>query len=142
MSNHVDSASDEADLDAAADAAWGDRRWDPEPVASAPARSDAAPWPSALEDAALHGVAGRFVRAVEPHTEVDRPSLLIHFLVGSGCLLGARVRAIAADAEHPPRLFAVCVGETSKARKGTAYRHTERVLRAVEPAFAERCVEA
>lgn len=36
------------------------------------------PWPNPLGPAALHGLAGEFVRVVEPHTEADVPNLLLY----------------------------------------------------------------
>ena len=85
-------------------------------------------WPAPLADAALHGLAGDYLAAVEPYSEADRPALLIHFLVAAGIMLGSRTFAIAGDAVHPPRLQAVVVGETSKGRKGSALRPVERLL--------------
>lgn len=86
-------------------------------------------WPAPLGEAALHGLAGDYLRAVEPYSEADRAALLLHFLVGAGVMLGSRTYAVAGDARHPARLFGIVVGETSKGRKGSAQRPAERLLR-------------
>lgn len=91
------------------------------------------PWPDPLAPEALHGPAGDFVRAVGPHSEADPAALLISHLVGVGVLVGTAVQAIAGDADHPPRLFAVVVGDTSKGRKGTSEAPNRRTLQRVDP---------
>jgi hypothetical protein len=45
-------------------------------------------WPEPLAAEALQGLAGEFVRLVEPHSESDPAALLIQFLVGFGNLIG------------------------------------------------------
>src|SRR5262245_2964139 len=47
------------------------------------------PWPT-MEQAAFHGLAGDFVRAIEPHTESDPVGLLVQFLVTFGNIVGHR----------------------------------------------------
>jgi hypothetical protein len=49
---------------------------------------------------------------------------------------------VAGDAPHPPRLFAIVVGETAIGRKGSAHRATERGLALADPDFvSERMTE-
>ena len=88
------------------------------------------PWPDPLNDEALYGLAGDVVRAVAPYTEADPAAILGHFLCGAGVLLGMETYAVVGDAQHPPKLNVLVIGPTSKGRKGTAQRATERVLRA------------
>jgi len=100
------------------------------------------PWPEPLDPAALHGPAGDIVRAIEPYSEADPAALLIHTLVGVGALFGSATHAMAADARHPGRLFAVLVGETSRGRKGSSLRPIERILEQADTDFApDRVVE-
>jgi hypothetical protein len=76
--------------------------------------------PRALEAAAFHGPAGEFVRLVEPHSESDPAALLVQFLVAFGNLVG-RNRYFRVEADrHFANLFAVIVGDSAKARKGTS----------------------
>ena len=45
-------------------------------------------WPAPITEHALHGLAGEFVRLVEPHTEADPIALLIQLLVAFGVAAG------------------------------------------------------
>jgi Protein of unknown function (DUF3987) len=94
-------------------------------------------WP-VLDPAALHGLAGQIVRAIEPHTEADAAGLLVSTLVEFGAQVGPRPHAMADSAEHPARLFAVLVGETAKGRKGSATKNAERISTAADPEFARK----
>lgn len=76
-------------------------------------------WP-VLDPLALHGLAGDVVHTLASTTEADPAGLLFDFLVSTGNLLGPQPRAMVGGSEHPARVNAVLVGETSRARKGTA----------------------
>lgn len=76
-------------------------------------------WPR-LDDAAFHGPAGEYVRAVEPHTEADPVAVLGQFLALAGCLLGRHVYFEVEADRHHGNLFAAFVGRTAKGRKGTS----------------------
>jgi hypothetical protein len=99
-------------------------------------RPSAAPvraaWPI-LPQAALHGFAGRVVETIAPQSEADPAAILYHVLVASAALLGAGPHARVEYTEHPARLSAVIVGQTSKARKGTAFSTVAEVGRSVDP---------
>jgi hypothetical protein len=89
-------------------------------------------WPS-LEPAALHGVAGRVVDTLGPHTEADPVALLLTFLAAFGNLIGTErgtlgPRALVGGTIHPARLNILLVGETARARKGTAQAEIYRLL--------------
>jgi hypothetical protein len=92
-------------------------------------------WPDPLAPEAFHGLVGEIVHAIEPYSEADPAALLAHLLTGFGALVGPNVYAMAGDAQHPARLNAVCVGVTSKARKGSAARPIERLLQMVDADF-------
>ena len=89
-------------------------------------------WPE-LKPEALHGLAGDVVKTIEPQSEADPAALLINFLVSFGNAIGDRPHFMAEADRHTMRLFAICVGETSKGRKGTAWGHNKRIFRTVEP---------
>lgn len=100
-------------------------------------RADAPPgWPQ-LDEVALSGLAGDVVRTVAPHTEADPAGLLLTFLACAGSSVGPAPHALADGAEHPARLNVVLVGETSRARKGTAHAQIERVMRLADPGWAD-----
>jgi hypothetical protein len=95
-------------------------------------------WPAPVEEAAYHGLAGRVVRTIEPHSEADPVALLAQTLVVSGSLIGRGPHCRVEADDHHPALFAIVVGETSKARKGSSYGHIERLARSADPSWADR----
>ncbi len=76
----------------------------PAPVASPPAQSVASQpyrqWPAPLSEAAFCGLAGEFVRMVEPHTEADPAALLFQFLAAIGSIIGRGPQYRARAARH------------------------------------------
>jgi Protein of unknown function (DUF3987) len=76
-------------------------------------------WPK-LNDAALYGVAGQIVCAIRPHSEADHVGILIQTLVFAGNIIGRSPFYAVESDRHHANLFAVLVGDTSKARKGTS----------------------
>ena len=103
----------------------------PEPI------KEAAPWP-VMAPEAFHGLAGEFVRMVEPHTESDPVALLLQFLAGFGNQIGRGAYARVEADTHCCNLFAVAVGESSKARKGTSWGQVKLPLITVEPDWKSR----
>lgn len=96
-------------------------------------------WPT-LDPAALHGIAGKVVETLGPHTEADPVALLLTFLAAAGNIAGHAPHAIADAAPHPARLNIVLVGQTSRARKGTAWAQVRNLLAQVDPTWATGCV--
>jgi hypothetical protein len=77
-----------------------------------------AAWPE-MDKAAYYGLAGDFVRALEPHTEADPAGLLIQFLVAFGNIVGPSPYYLVENDKHRANLFAVLVGDSARGRKGT-----------------------
>lgn len=100
-----------------------------------------APWPSPLRPVAFHGILGRLVAALEPHTEADPAALLINALVAVGCLVGSDAHVLVGNDRHPARLFAALVGETAKARKGTSWGPIRDGLSSVDETWAARVMD-
>jgi Protein of unknown function (DUF3987) len=96
-------------------------------------------WP-ALDLAAHHGIAGKVVRTLGPHTEADPAALLLTFLAAAGNIVGLAPHAVADAAPHPARLNVVLVGQTSRARKGTAWAQVRNLLALVDPSWTTGCV--
>ena len=94
-------------------------------------------WPPPLGDAAFHGPAGEIVRAIEPHTEADPVALLVQLLVAFGNLLGIGPHFAVGGKKHALNLFAVLVGETSKARKGTSWHYVETLVSVLDHDWAK-----
>ena len=101
-----------------------------------------AQWPDTLGEAAFHGLAGEFVRAIEEHTEADPAALLIDFLVSFGNLIGRKSFFVADGAKHCCNLFAVLVGNTSKGRKGTSRAHIARLFAELPDSWTAERVQA
>jgi hypothetical protein len=91
-----------------------------------------------LPDAALHGLPGRIVRALAPHTEADPAAILLQFLVALGNLLGRAPYCRVGPTRHGLNLFLVLVGESSKARKGTSWRQIANLFAGVDPDWSNR----
>ncbi len=95
-------------------------------------------WPAPLADDAIFGLAGQFVRTVEPHSEADIAALLGQFLLAFGNAAGASPHFLAEADRHGVNLNAVFVGETAKGRKGTSWGHVLRVIKAADPDWGAR----
>lgn len=89
-------------------------------------------WPDPLARAALYGVAGNIVEAIKPHTEADPVAILLQFLVAFGNVIGRHAYYKVEAVNHHLNLFAVLVGQSSKARKGTSLSHVLRLFEKVD----------
>jgi hypothetical protein len=97
-------------------------------------------WPRPMEAEAFTGLAGDFVRLIEPETEADPIALLANFLVAAGVLFGRDAWAEADGATHYAVEYAMTVGRTSTGRKGTATGRVIPVMEAAEEGFLKRIV--
>lgn len=77
------------------------------------------PWPLA-SDAMFQGFAGEFIRFATQGSEADPIAVLFTFLSRFGVEVGRDAYISAGERQHP-RVNAVLVGQSSKARKGTSY---------------------
>lgn len=82
-----------------------------------------------LPPEALHGLAGRIVRALAPHTEADPLGLLAGILTMFGVVVGRGPHVRVGGDRHGTNLFVRLVGPTSEGRKGTAVSEARRVFR-------------
>ena len=95
-------------------------------------------WPAALDNAARHGVIGELVRAIEPHSESDPVAILAQSLIVFGSMLGRCGYYQVEATRHHTNEFAVLVGESARARKGSALDQVLAVLAPVDRDWAER----
>jgi hypothetical protein len=102
--------------------------------------TEAPAWPQEMASDAFIGLAGDFVRLVEPHTEADPTALLGNFLVGTGVLLGREAWAVADGRYHYPVEFLLVAGQTGAGRKGTASERTLPLMDRVEEGFRSQRV--
>lgn len=98
-------------------------------------RTISAPWPTLHPDA-LYGLAGDVVRAIGPHTEGDDVAILVNYLLMVGNAIGSAPHVAVGGARHGVNEFAVLVGETAKARKGTAHADTLTIVKRADPTWA------
>jgi hypothetical protein len=107
------------------------------------ARTSTAPdWPAPPEPAAYHGLAGRIVDAIEPHTEADPVGVLIQLLVASGNAIGRGPYFGVEASRHYPNLNVVLVGQTAKGRKGTSWEHVRRLMTQADEVWASSRIQS
>ena len=90
-------------------------------------------WDTKIAPEAYHGIAGKIVRLIEPHTEADPVALLIQFLVFVGNVVGRNPYFLVGADRHYPNLFVVLVGNSSKGRKGTSWSCIKNIFRNIDP---------
>jgi hypothetical protein len=95
-----------------------------------------------LSPAAMHGVAGKIVKTIMPHTEADEAALLMHFLAAYGNAIGRSAHCSVDGAMHYTNIFIVCVGATAKGRKGTSWNRVRSILELVDGEWAKRCIQS
>ena len=89
------------------------------------------PWPTLLPDA-LPGLAGEFVALATRNSEADPAAVLMTFLVRFGVEVygfapGKGPYSRVGETRHPPRLYTVIAGASSRARKGTSAKPVLRL---------------
>ena len=90
------------------------------------------PYPKPLGPDAYIGIAGRFVRAVAPHTEADPNFILLSFLAYAGNAFGRDAYISVSGDHHHANLYVCGVGPTSSGRKGTAKVPVEAIFRPID----------
>jgi hypothetical protein len=80
----------------------------------------------------FYGLAGDFVRLVEPHTESDNMSLLSQFLTYFGNIVGRCVYYRVEGDRHYTNLFCLLVGNTASGRKGTSFGRVKEVFKNID----------
>lgn len=93
-----------------------------QPAISAPG------WPDSPSAEAFAGIAGEFVKIIEPETESDPVALLIQFLVFFGNCAGRTSFFQVEASQHGANMNAVLVGDTASGRKGTSENHVRRLF--------------
>ena len=80
-----------------------------------------ADWPAPPAQAAYHGLAGAIVTKIAPHTEADPVAILAQLLICCGALIGRGAHFPVEATNHHPNEFAILIGDSSKARKGSSF---------------------
>ncbi|MDQ3622541.1 MAG: YfjI family protein [Verrucomicrobiota bacterium] len=103
----------------------------------APPKALAPPHPE-ISEAAFYGLPGRIVAKIAPHTEADRAALLAQFHVAFGNVVGRSAYFVADGARHYTNLFAVIVGHSAKARKGSSLAHINNLFGLIDPIWQQQ----
>jgi hypothetical protein len=99
------------------------------------------PWP-VLDKRALYGLAGEVVDAITPHSESDPAALLIQLLASFGNAVGRGPYYQVEGDRHATNIYAVIVGDTAKARKGTSKGRIEQIMRIADPDWVRTRVDS
>jgi hypothetical protein len=81
---------------------------------------------------AFYGMAGDVVRTIEPHSEADPVAILLQTLVFAGNVSGRLPHYQIESDQHHANLFAVLVGASAKARKGTSMGRVRAVVKVAD----------
>ena len=85
-------------------------------------------WPT-LHKAALFGLPGEIVHTIDPATKADPVAILVQTLIHFGNRIGRHAHfRVEADTHHANE-FAVLMGQSSKARKGTSQGQVQALFR-------------
>ena len=99
------------------------------------ATADPDPWP-VMAAAAYHGLSGEIVSVLAPETEADPIALLLQYLISFGNILGRKPFYYMSGKRHYLTLYALIVGATARARKGTSAELVRRVFEVADPDWA------
>jgi len=97
-------------------------------------------WPEPLRAEAFYGLAGDIVKTIAPYSEADEAALLVQMLTAFGSVVGHNPYFITEADPHFLNMFCTLVGKTSKGRKGTSWKHVQRLFDRVEDGWATNCV--
>lgn len=98
--------------------------------------------PNSLDGAAMHGLAGEIVKAIEPHSEADPAALLMNLLTSFGNAIGRTAHFKVGETEHFCNLFVLAVGDTSKARKGTSLNPILKRFETIDPDWTDNRIQS
>lgn len=90
-------------------------------------------WPEPPGDLAFQGLLGEIVDAIDPHTEADRVAVLVQLLAAFGNAIGSSPHCQVGATRHGLKLFAVIVGDSSKARKGESWSPVRQLFQTALP---------
>lgn len=88
----------------------------------------------------FHGLAGEFIRLVEPHTEASIMALLSQFLVYFGNIIGRAAHFKIEGDKHYTNLFCVLIGNTASGRKGTSLGRVKQIFEGIDAYHEKECL--
>lgn len=104
----------------------------------APADTDLVFPAPVLDEDALHGVFGNAIELLDGVTEAEPAAVLLHLLIAFGAMAGPSPYVAVGTGKQTAKTFGVVVGDSAKARKGTAWTDAKTILSAVDQVFFEQ----
>ena len=103
-------------------------------------RAGAAPedFPAAPGPAVYQGLLGEIVSRLAPETEADPVAILSQLLVAVGAAIGRHAYFQVEATRHHPNQFMILVGDSARARKGTAWDHARALIGEADPSLEAR----
>ena len=101
-----------------------------------------AAWPEPMAGPARHGLIGELVEAIEPNTEADPAALVVQLLCALGNCIGRGPHYAVEGDEHHGNLFAVVVGPSGKARKGTSWGRIRQIAEQADPDWSRNRIHS
>jgi hypothetical protein len=102
--------------------------------------TDPEPFPPPMRPEAFHGVLGQIAKIMTGHCESSPEVLLLHGIVIIGNIFGRSAYTYGGGPQLFPNEFAVFVGDTARARKGTARSMWEHLMALANPDWLEGCL--
>ena len=106
-------------------------------ISEPPVEIKSFPMPS---EKCFYGLAGEYVRFIEPHTEADKMALSIQFLAYFGNIIGRSAFFQVEGNQHYTNLFCVLVGDTASGRKGTSFGRVREVYKDLDAHHQSECI--
>jgi hypothetical protein len=95
-------------------------------------------WPAPPDRAVYHELPGEIVHRIAPHTEADRVAILTQLLVAFGAAVGRGAYFQVEATRHHPNQYMCLIGDSARARKGTAWDHVRRLITTIDPTLQPR----
>ena len=81
------------------------------------------------------GPIGKIVRKIAPHSEADDIAIFIHLFTSFGIGIGPSAFYRIEAEKHGCKIFAATIGDSSKARKGTAAKYIRHIFKHIDSLF-------
>jgi hypothetical protein len=91
-----------------------------------------------FKPAKFYGIASEVALLASEESEADPMAVYVSFLASMAAMLGRYKYIQVGESKHYARLFAVLVGASSRARKGTSFKPVQRVIRKTEEVYKKR----
>jgi hypothetical protein len=95
-----------------------------------------------LSTLALYGPVGSLVKKVAPLTEAHPAPILLQLLIGCGNIIGRGPYFMTNSTEQRTNLYGITVGNSSSARKGSAWEASKRFLAVVDPQWVGKNIKS